>query len=68
MQAPMEEDSFAEGLQQYLAHCAVFFLHEEGKVIGTPVDFIMHKRPFSKRQILSPSLGKKQAKTPGLSS
>ena len=68
MQAPMEEDSFAQGLQQYLAHCAIFFLHEEGKVIKIPVDFIMRKRPFSKHQVLSPSLGKKQAKTPGLSS
>lgn len=64
----MGEDSFAQGLQQCLAHCAIFFLHEEGKVIAIPVDFIMCQWPFSKHQVLSPSLGKKQAKTPGLSS
>lgn len=68
MQAPMEEGSFVQGLQQHLAHCAVFFLCEEGKVIGIPVDFVMCKQPFSKHQVLSPSVGKKQAKTPGLSS
>lgn len=38
-----EKDSFAQELQQYLAQCPIFFLHEEGKVIEILVDFIKHK-------------------------
>lgn len=48
-------------------HLSYYLLQGEGRVVRIVVDFIAYRQPFSKHQILSPSLGKKQAKTPELS-